>query len=85
MPVMPSPTYHKYDVTDYYAIDPEYGTMEDFDALIAECDKRGIKVILDLVINHSSSEHPWFKEACSYLVGLGDGEPSLEECPYVDF
>ncbi len=85
MPVMPSPSYHKYDVTDYYAIDPEYGTMEDFETLITECDKRGIKVIIDLVINHSSSEHPWFKEACSYLAALGDEEPSLEECPYVDF
>lgn len=85
MPIMPSPSYHKYDVTDYYEIDPEYGTMEDFETFMAECDKRGIKVIIDLVINHSSSEHPWFKEACSYLAGLGDGEPSLEECPYVDF
>lgn len=85
MPIMPSPTYHKYDVTDYYEIDPEYGTMEDFETFMEECDKRGIKVILDLVLNHSSSEHPWFKEACSYLVQLGDGEPSLEECPYVDY
>lgn len=85
MPIMPSPSYHKYDVTDYCEIDPEYGTMEDFEALIAECDKRGIKVIIDFVINHSSSEHPWFKEACSYLASLGDGEPSPEECPYVDY
>ncbi len=85
MPIMPSPSYHKYDVTDYYEIDPEYGTMEDFETLITECDKRGIKVIIDLVINHSSSEHLWFKEACSYLAALGDGEPSLEECPYVDY
>lgn len=85
MPIMPSPSYHKYDVTDYYEIDPAYGTMEDFETLIEECDKRGIKVIIDFVINHSSSEHPWFKEACSYLAALGDGEPSLEECPYVDY
>ena len=85
MPVMPSPSYHKYDVTDYYAIDPEYGTMEDFENFMAECEKRGIKVILDLVINHSSSEHPWFKEAAAYLAQLGDGEPSLEACPYVDY
>lgn len=85
MPIMPSPSYHKYDVTDYCEIDPAYGTMEDFETLIAECDKRGIKVIIDFVINHSSSEHPWFKEACSYLAALGDGEPSLEECPYVDY
>ena len=85
MPVMPSPTYHKYDVTDYYSIDPEYGTMEDFEAFMSACEERGIKVIMDLVLNHSSSEHPWFQEACSYLAELGDGEPSLTECPYVDY
>lgn len=85
MPVMPSPTYHKYDVTDYYGIDSEYGTMEDFDAFMAACEERGIKVILDLVINHSSSQHPWFQEACAYLKELGDGEPDLSVCPYVDY
>ena len=85
MPIMPSTTYHKYDVTDYCDIDPEYGTMEDFEAFMASCNERGIKVILDLVINHSSSQHPWFQEACGYLAGLGEGEPSLEECPYVDY
>lgn len=63
MPIMPSPSYHKYDVTDYYDIDPQYGTMEDFEKLIAECDKRGIDVIIDLVVNHTSSEHPWFQKA----------------------
>jgi len=63
MPIMPSPSYHKYDVTDYYGIDRLYGTMADFEELIAECDKRGIKVIIDLVLNHSSSRHPWFESA----------------------
>jgi len=62
MPIMPSPSYHKYDVTDYYNIDPEYGTMEDFEALIDECGKRGVKVIIDLVMNHTSIMHPWFLE-----------------------
>lgn len=85
MPIMPSTTYHKYDVTDYCDVDPEYGTMEDFEAFMASCNERGIKVILDLVINHSSSQHPWFQEACGYLAGLGEGELSLEECPYVDY
>ncbi len=85
MPIMPSPSYHKYDVTDYCEIDSEYGTMEDFENLIEECNKRDIKVIIDFVINHSSSEHPWFQEACRYLTELGDGEPSVEECPYVDY
>lgn len=67
MPVNPSPTYHKYDVTDYYSIDPGYGTMEDFEQLIYECAKRGIDVIIDLVINHTSSRHPWFLAAVEEL------------------
>lgn len=85
MPVMPSPTYHKYDVTDYYGIDPEYGTMEDFEDFMAACQEREMKVIMDLALNHSSSRHPWFQEACSYLMELGDGEPDLDVCPYVDY
>lgn len=67
MPIHPSPTYHKYDVKDYYAIDPVYGTLEDLDRLVEEAHKRGIRVILDLVVNHSSDSHPWFKEACEYI------------------
>ena len=67
-PIFPSPTYHKYDTTDYYNIDPEFGTMEDFEELIAECDKRGIAVILDLMLNHSSSQHPWFLSAKKSVV-----------------
>ena len=63
MPVMPSPSYHKYDVSDYCAIDPQYGTMADFDNLVAECNKRGIKLIIDLVLNHTSDRHPWFIKA----------------------
>lgn len=67
MPIHPSPTYHKYDVTDYYDIDPDYGTLDDFKTLITEAHKRGIRVIIDLVFNHSSDQHPWFKEACNYI------------------
>jgi len=85
MPVSPSPTYHKYDVMDYYDIDSDYGTIEDFKELLAECDKRGIKVIMDLVLNHSSSRNPWFTEACAYLKELGDGEPDPEACPSFDY
>lgn len=85
MPVNPSPTYHKYDVMDYYDIDSDYGTLEDFKELLAECDKRGIKVIMDLVLNHSSSQNPWFTEACNYLKELGDGEPDVETCPSFDY
>ncbi|WP_138989319.1 alpha-amylase family glycosyl hydrolase [Larkinella sp. C7] len=64
MPVNPSPSYHMYDVTDYYGIAPEYGTMDDFRRLVSEAHQRGIKVLLDFVINHTSRQHPWFVEAC---------------------
>ena len=67
MPISPSTTYHKYDVTDYKNIDPEYGTLADFDNLVSECHKRGINIIIDTVFNHSSSQHPWFLEATDYL------------------
>ena len=49
-----------YDISDYYSIAPEYGTMDDFKKLIAECKKRNIKIIMDLVINHTSDQHEWF-------------------------
>ncbi|MBJ6116560.1 alpha-glucosidase C-terminal domain-containing protein [Pontibacter sp. BT310] len=63
MPMSPSPSYHKYDVTDYYGIHPDYGTMEDFKEFVAEAHKRNINVVIDLVLNHSGNGHPWFKEA----------------------
>ena len=62
-PIMPSPSYHKYDVTDYYNIDPDFGTLETFDKLVSECHKRGINIILDLVLNHASSQHPYYLKA----------------------
>ena len=61
MPSFPSPSYHGYDIADYYGIHPDYGTMEDFEAFLREASDRGISVLLDLVINHTSSEHPWFQ------------------------
>lgn len=63
MPINPSPSYHGYDVSNYYGINPQYGTMADFQRLLREAHKRGIKVIMDLVINHTSSQAPWFKAA----------------------
>jgi alpha-amylase len=65
MPINPSPSYHGYDVVNYYNVDYEYGTMEDFKNLLDEAHKRDIKIIIDLVLNHTSSQHPWFKEANS--------------------
>lgn len=85
MPIMQSTTYHKYDVVDYYSIDKEYGTMDDFKAFMQQCEDRDIHVIIDLVMNHTSSEHEWFKEACSYLQNLEDKEPSEEECKYFGY
>lgn len=95
MPIMPSTTYHKYNVRDYYDIDPQYGTMEDFENLAAECDKRGIKLLIDLVMNHSGKDNEWFKSAAKSVVqepcGASENETCLSEqlCPvhnpYVDY
>jgi glycosidase len=60
MPVTEAASYHGYDVTDYRAVETDYGTAEDFRDLIAAAHERGIMVIVDLVINHTSSQHPWF-------------------------
>ena len=63
-PFFPSPQRDNgYDVADYRAIDPRYGTMEDLEELIREADKRGIGLMLDMVFNHTSTEHEWFKKA----------------------
>jgi len=63
MPIMPSPSYHKYDVTDYKDIHPDYGTMDDFKKLIEEAHKKNTRIVIDMIINHTSDEHPWFQEA----------------------
>jgi alpha-amylase len=61
MPITVSPSDHGYDVVDYYAVDPDYGTLDDVRQLLAEAHARGMHVIIDLVLNHTSSESPWFE------------------------
>ncbi len=63
MPIMPSPSYHKYNISDYMDIDKSYGTLDDFKEFLEECHKRDIHVIIDLVLNHTSRTHQWFKNA----------------------
>jgi len=63
MPIMESPSYHGYNATDYYTIEPDYGNMQDFEEFLQEAHSRGIKVIIDLVLNHTSSQHPWFLQS----------------------
>ncbi|PYP57098.1 MAG: alpha-amylase [Gemmatimonadetes bacterium] len=63
MPIAESPSYHGYDVTDYYKVEPDYGTNDDFKAFVAAAHQHKIRVLVDLVLNHTSSEHPWFQEA----------------------
>ena len=65
-PFYPSPNRDfGYDVADYTNVAPEYGTMADFDRLVAAAKQRGIRVLVDFVLNHSSDQHPWFKAACA--------------------
>lgn len=86
MPIMKSTTYHKYDVVDYYTIDEQYGTMDDFQRLIEECHKRGINIVIDMVFNHTSDEHEWFVSATDYLKSLKPGEiPSEADNKYFGY
>lgn len=54
-----------YDISDYQSINPDLGTMSDFDALVTEAHQRGLKIMMDLVVNHTSSDHDWFKQSRS--------------------
>ena len=63
-PIFKSPMVDNgYDVSDYYEINPRFGTMDDFKRLIQEAHNRGIKIVIDFVLNHTSDQHPWFKKA----------------------
>ena len=66
MPFQPSPRRDDgYDVADYYGVDPRYGTLGDFVEFTHGCEQRGIRVLIDLVVNHTSDQHPWFQQARS--------------------
>ena len=85
-PIMPSHSYHKYDVENYYDIDPAFGTLETFDTLVGECHKRGIKLIIDLVLNHISSQNPLFTQAAMEVVdGNLDGNAKYFEIHKKDY
>ncbi|MEQ8241395.1 MAG: alpha-amylase family glycosyl hydrolase [Cyclobacteriaceae bacterium] len=72
MPINPSPSYHKYDITDYYGIHQDYGTIDDFKMLVEEAHAKDIAIIIDLVINHCSKGHPWFQKALNPTSGFRD-------------
>jgi alpha-amylase len=72
MPIHPSPSIHGYDVTNYEDINPDYGSLDDFKQFLSEAHKRGIHVIMDFVINHSSIQHPWF-------VAAANGDPKYRD------
>ena len=65
MPINPSPAYHGYHITNFYAVDPEYGTKDDFKHLLDEAHKKNIRIIMDFVVNHTSTSHPFFVDANS--------------------
>ena len=71
MPINTASSYHKYDVIDYYNVDPNYGTLADLTNLLTKAHEKGIKVILDLVINHTGEGHPWFQDAKNYIKSYG--------------
>lgn len=78
-PISPSPSYHRYDVTDYTAVDPKLGTLNDFRELAEAMREENMALLVDLVINHTSNEHPWFQSACRSLSIPPCG---MESCPH---
>ena len=81
MPITESGSYHGYDTVDYYSVEQDYGTMEDFENMLDEAHAHGIKVIMDLVVNHCSDQHEWFKKACEDPDGEYGKYFYIEDCP----
>ncbi|MDE5897086.1 MAG: alpha-amylase [Clostridia bacterium] len=82
MPICESTTYHGYDVSDYYTVEKDYGTNDDFKELVREAHARGINVIIDMVINHTSSSNEWFRKATT---ALKNGETTGENAKYIEY
>ena len=78
-PIFSSPSYHKYDATDYYKVSARFGTMDDLKELIALCKSRNVKLILDLAINHTSTSHDWFQK---FVDARTNG---ISDDPYFDY
>ncbi|MBQ0009414.1 MAG: hypothetical protein KBS97_04005 [Firmicutes bacterium] len=74
-PIQKSDSYHGYDISDYYAVDPKFGTIDDYRELLVKAHERGIKVIMDLVLNHTSKSNVWFKKS---QWGVNSGAPGAE-------
>lgn len=83
-PVHKSTTYHKYDVVDYMSIDPQFGTLDDYDNLVTACHERGMTILLDLVFNHTSSSHEWF-EKCAAAHIRDDQDPNSSIGKYYNY
>ncbi len=82
MPICESTTYHGYDVSDYYTVEKDYGTNDDFKELVREAHARGINVIIDMVINHTSSSNEWFRKATT---ALKNGETTGDNAKYIEY
>lgn len=83
MPITAGYSYHKYDVINYMAVDPSFGTLDDFKNLVTKAHEKGIDIIIDLVLNHTSSHHPWFTEAIEFIKRYG--EPGGNYGDYYNF
>lgn len=85
-PIHPSPTYHGYDVDDYYAVAPDLGTMDDFEQLVKEANEKNINIMLDMVFNHSSNRNPWFTTGkANYTLGNYDKNDYTNKANWYNF
>ena len=79
MPIHQSPSYHGYDVVDYYGVNPEYGTMEDFESLVNQAAEYNIDIMIDIVFNHSSTQCQWFQKSYKDFTSKNTSETSMAD------